>query len=113
MLPFGQRSQTCFVGAQHQTTLGGQEFCFEMLLSVSVATKDFPTCPNSSLNFLRPCQNGYRATVARAAGISHGFEDIAIAATGKQCDLVVLTQNEKDFQPLGVRYQKPFAGLPD
>jgi hypothetical protein len=46
-------------------------------------------------------------------GISPGFEDIAVAATGKQHDLIVLTENEKDFRPLGVRYQNPFVGLPE
>lgn len=56
---------------------------------------------------------GQLMTVARAAGISLGFEDIAIAATGKQHDLIVLTENEKDFRPLGVRYQNPFVGLPE
>jgi predicted nucleic acid-binding protein len=55
---------------------------------------------------------GQLMTVARAAGISPGFEDIAIAATGRQHDLTVLTENEKDFRPLGVRFQNPFVGLP-
>jgi predicted nucleic acid-binding protein len=50
---------------------------------------------------------------ARAAGISPGFEDIAIAATGNVNGLVVLTDNVKDFAPLGVRYQNPFTTLPD
>jgi predicted nucleic acid-binding protein len=56
---------------------------------------------------------GRLMTVARAAGISPGFEDIAIAATGRQHDLTVLTANEKDFRSLGVRYRNPFDGLPD
>jgi len=55
---------------------------------------------------------GQLMTTACAAGISPGFEDIAIAATGRQHDLIVLTDNEKDFRPLGVRYQNPFVGLP-
>jgi predicted nucleic acid-binding protein len=55
---------------------------------------------------------GKLLTVARAAGISPGFEDIAIAATGRQHDLIVLTANDKDFRPLGVRYLNPFDGLP-
>jgi predicted nucleic acid-binding protein len=55
---------------------------------------------------------GQLMAVARSAGISPGFEDIAIAATGRQHDLVVLTANEKDFRPLGVKYQNPFVGLP-
>ncbi|WP_027059036.1 type II toxin-antitoxin system VapC family toxin [Mesorhizobium loti] len=52
---------------------------------------------------------GQLMAVARSAGISPGFEDIAIAATGRQHDLVVLTDNEKDFRPLGVKYQNPFV----
>lgn len=56
---------------------------------------------------------GQLITVARGAGISPGFEDIAIAATGMQHDLIVLTDNEKDFRPLGIRYQNPFIGLPE
>ncbi|ADV15425.1 type II toxin-antitoxin system VapC family toxin [Mesorhizobium sp. M7A.F.Ca.CA.001.09.2.1] len=56
---------------------------------------------------------GQLMTVARAAGISPGFEDIAIAATGMQHDLIVLTDNEKDFRPLGIRHQNPFIGLPE
>ena len=50
---------------------------------------------------------------ARAAGISPGFEDVAIAATGKVHGLVVLTGNAKDFDPLGVKYQNPFVALPN
>ena len=50
---------------------------------------------------------------ARAAGISPGFEDIAIAATGRVNGLIVLTRNVKDFDPLGVRFQNPFDALPD
>ena len=56
---------------------------------------------------------GQLMTVARSAGISPGFEDIAITATGRQHDLIVLTHNEKEFRPLGVRYQNPFIGLPE
>lgn len=51
--------------------------------------------------------------VARAAGISPGFEDIAIAATGHRHGLTVLTGNERDFRPLGVTYHNPFASLPN
>ena len=50
---------------------------------------------------------------ARAVGIDPGFEDIAIAATGKMNGLTVLTRNTKDFAGLGVKHQNPFAGLPD
>jgi predicted nucleic acid-binding protein len=50
---------------------------------------------------------------ARAVGIDPGFEDIAIAATGKMNGLTVLTRNTKDFVGLGVKYQNPFERLPD
>jgi predicted nucleic acid-binding protein len=49
---------------------------------------------------------------ARAAGISPGFEDVSIAATAKVNDLIVLTQNTKDFKPLGVKFLNPFEALP-
>ncbi|MBZ9657213.1 type II toxin-antitoxin system VapC family toxin [Phyllobacterium lublinensis] len=55
---------------------------------------------------------GHMMTTARAAGISPGFEDIAIAATGKKNELTVLTVNERDFRPLGVKYHNPFGTLP-
>jgi len=51
--------------------------------------------------------------VASAAGISPGFEDIAIAATGRRNKLTVLTRNEKDFRPLGVEFINPLAELPE
>lgn len=50
---------------------------------------------------------------ARAAGINPGFEDVAIAATGKVKGLTVLTRNTKDFAALDVDYRNPFEGLPD
>jgi toxin FitB len=49
---------------------------------------------------------------ARAAGIDPGFEDLAIAATGKLNNLVVLTRNVRDFRPLGVKFLDPFEALP-
>jgi len=55
---------------------------------------------------------GQFMTIARAAGINPGFEDIAIAATAQKNDLIVLTTNEKDFRPLGIRYRNPFDKLP-
>ena len=42
-----------------------------------------------------------------------GFEDIAIAATARVHDLVVLTRNLRHFGPLGVRAVDPFGTLPD
>lgn len=55
---------------------------------------------------------GQLMTVARAAGISPGFEDVAIAATGKRYDLTVLTATNKDFEPLDVSFLNPFEALP-
>lgn len=57
-------------------------------------------------------ETGRLMDVALGAGISPGFEDIAIAATGRCNKLVVLTDNEKDFRPLGVEFINPLAGLP-
>lgn len=42
-----------------------------------------------------------------------GFEDIAIAATARVHDLVLLTRNLRHFEPLGVRSIDPFKTLPD
>lgn len=42
-----------------------------------------------------------------------GFEDIAIAATARVHNLVVLTRNLRHFEPLGVRTIDPFMGLPE
>lgn len=42
-----------------------------------------------------------------------GFEDIAIAATARAHDLIVLTQNLRHFEPLGVQAIDPFVTLPD
>jgi len=49
---------------------------------------------------------------ASAAGITPGFEDIAIAATAKVHGFTVLTRNMKDFVPLGVACRNPFEALP-
>lgn len=42
-----------------------------------------------------------------------GFEDIAIAATARSHDLVVLTRNLRHFEPLGVRAVDPFSMMPE
>jgi toxin FitB len=49
---------------------------------------------------------------ARGNGHSPGFADTAIAATAWTHNLVLLTDNVKHFQPLGVRITNPFDGLP-
>nr|WP_294524225.1 type II toxin-antitoxin system VapC family toxin [uncultured Rhodopila sp.] len=45
---------------------------------------------------------------ARAAGLSPGFPDIAIAATAMHRGLTILTRNLRHFQPLGVAVLDPF-----
>jgi predicted nucleic acid-binding protein len=42
-----------------------------------------------------------------------GFEDIAIAATARVHDLVLLTRNLRHFKPLGVQSVDPFKSLPE
>jgi predicted nucleic acid-binding protein len=65
------------------------------------------------LDLASALETGRLMDKARAAGIDPGFEDIAIAATGKVNGLTVLTRNTKDFMALGVRYQNPFEALPN
>ena len=50
--------------------------------------------------------------LARSIGLQVGFADIAIAATAKRNDLVLLTRNLKHFRPLGVRAFDPLTDLP-
>ncbi len=45
---------------------------------------------------------------ARAARLSPGFADVAIAATAMQHRLTILTRNFRHFQPLGVAVLDPF-----
>lgn len=51
-------------------------------------------------------------TVARGAGASPDFEDVAIAATASVHELTVLTRNVRHFRPLGVRFIDPTISLP-
>lgn len=48
--------------------------------------------------------------VARGAGISPGFADIAIAATAATHGLMILTRNLRHFRPLGLPVLDPFHG---
>lgn len=48
----------------------------------------------------------------RARAHNPGFEDIAIAATAEVNQLIVLTTNERHFDPLGVRFINPLRELP-
>ena len=49
---------------------------------------------------------------ARAAGASPGFADVAIAATAKVNELVLLTRNVKDYASFGVTFVDPFVNTP-
>lgn len=49
---------------------------------------------------------------ARAAGLSPGFADIAIAATAGAHGHALLTRNLKDFRALGIIASDPFATPP-
>ena len=50
---------------------------------------------------------------ARAAGLSPGFADIAIAATAEAHGHALLTRNLKDFRALGIVALDPFATPPE
>jgi predicted nucleic acid-binding protein len=49
---------------------------------------------------------------AWAAGRHPGFADLAIAATAIAHDLVLLTQNVRHFESLGVPLADPMGALP-
>jgi hypothetical protein len=49
---------------------------------------------------------------ARARGGAPGFADVAIAATARQHELVVLTRNGRHFALFDVPHLDPFEGLP-
>ena len=52
------------------------------------------------------------AILDRARAHNPGFEDIAIAATAEVNQLIVLTTNERHFDPLGVAFINPLKELP-
>ncbi|HEY1257933.1 MAG TPA: PIN domain-containing protein [Stellaceae bacterium] len=52
---------------------------------------------------------GALGDLALAAGSHPGFADVAIAATAKSRELVVVTLNRWHFEPLGVEIINPFA----
>jgi hypothetical protein len=52
---------------------------------------------------------GALSDTAEAAGRHPGFADVAIAATAKSRELVVVTLNRRHFEPLGVEIVNPFA----
>lgn len=48
----------------------------------------------------------------RAAGDSHGFADVAIAATVGSRDLAILARNLRHFRPFGIPAIDPFESPP-
>jgi predicted nucleic acid-binding protein len=50
--------------------------------------------------------------LGRSRGQAPGFADVAIAATAKCRGFTILTTNVRHFEPLGVPFLDPFAGLP-
>lgn len=57
-------------------------------------------------------QAGMLLDRARGNGHTPGWADVAIAATARTHTLIILTDNEKDFQPLGVPYANPLKERP-
>jgi hypothetical protein len=55
---------------------------------------------------------GVLADLARGRGHSPGFADIAIAATARRHDLIILSRNERHFVPLDVVVVDPLQQLP-
>jgi toxin FitB len=55
---------------------------------------------------------GMLADLARSRGHSPGFADIAIAATARRHDLVILSRNARHFAPMGMTVVDPFKALP-
>lgn len=64
------------------------------------------------LPFDLPCAHMAGQIMDDARAHQPGFEDIAIAATARVNELVVLTRNLRHFDPLGVRAIDPFDALP-
>jgi hypothetical protein len=52
---------------------------------------------------------GALGDAAQAAGRHPGFADVAIAGIAKVRELVVVTVNQRHFDPLGVEVFNPFA----
>jgi toxin FitB len=55
---------------------------------------------------------GALSDVARSRGQSPGFADIAIAATARRHDLIILSRNERHFASMEVVVVDPFQELP-
>jgi predicted nucleic acid-binding protein len=55
---------------------------------------------------------GALSDLARSKGHAPGFVDVAIAATAERLGATILTTNIRHFEPLGVPFLDPSAGLP-
>jgi len=55
---------------------------------------------------------GALADLARSRGHAPGFADIAIAATARRHDLIILSRNQRHFAPMNVVVVDPFQKLP-
>jgi predicted nucleic acid-binding protein len=55
---------------------------------------------------------GGLADLARGRGHSPGFADVAIAATARRHDLIILSRNERHFATMDVAVIDPFQKLP-
>jgi toxin FitB len=71
-------------------------------------------CGDRVLSFDNPTAEiaGALSDLARSRGRSPGFADIAIAATAKRHNLMILSRNTRDFAPMDVAVIDPFEGLP-
>jgi predicted nucleic acid-binding protein len=55
---------------------------------------------------------GELSDLARGRGHSPGFADIAIAATARQHDLIILSRDQRDFAAMDAAILNPFQKLP-
>ena len=55
---------------------------------------------------------GTLSDLARSRGHAPGFADIAIAATARRHDLIILSRNERHFAPMQVAVLDPLRQLP-
>jgi predicted nucleic acid-binding protein len=55
---------------------------------------------------------GALSDLARSCGHAPGFADIAIAATARRHDLIILSRNERHFTPMQVSVVDPLRQLP-
>lgn len=60
-------------------------------------------------DFAAASVGGALSDAAQSAGRHPGFADVAIAAIAKARDLVLVTLNQRHFDPLGIEVFNPFA----